>query len=254
LRKLALVLTAAATLALPATALARGTTSLDPVGICIDPGHGGSDSGASHAATIDTDGTTHPQINEKDLNLSVALKLRDKLTQAGYHPILTRTNDTYYDNGPRYDYCNSTPTSGTQLASIVVSIHHNGSTSTTADYGSALWAGNDDKALAQTIGTSVNTALNDPLTAPPFNLTYNGTSRFMSGVLLKTNVPAIISESFFITADREYNLVRDCKVTGLDSTNSASYNLSCPRLDTEVNGLYNGIDAYLPTNPTPPSP
>jgi N-acetylmuramoyl-L-alanine amidase len=239
MHKIALTLISALMLISPATALARGGITLDPVGVCIDPGHGGSDSGASHPAVGGS-----PAVNEKDLNLSVALKLRDKLAQAGFHPILTRTNDTYYDNAPRYNYCNSTPTSGTQLASIVVSIHHNGSTSQ-ADYGSALWAGNDDKALAQTIGTNVNNALNAPLTAPPFSLTYNGTSRFMSGVLLKTNVPATISESFFITADREYNLVKDCTITGLDASNATTYSPSCPRLDTEVQGLFNGIDAAL---------
>ncbi|WP_161944232.1 N-acetylmuramoyl-L-alanine amidase family protein, partial [Streptococcus suis] len=50
--------------------------------IYIDPGHGGSDSGASY------DG-----IYEKNLAMSVANKLKANLIQMGYQVLMTRTAD-----------------------------------------------------------------------------------------------------------------------------------------------------------------
>lgn len=51
--------------------------------VIIDPGHGGPDGGA-----VASDGTA-----EKDLNLSIALKLSSLLTQRGVQNILTRNED-----------------------------------------------------------------------------------------------------------------------------------------------------------------
>lgn len=49
----------------------------------IDPGHGGADGGA-----VAADGT-----QEKDLNLSIGLLLRDMLRIMGYEVRMTRTED-----------------------------------------------------------------------------------------------------------------------------------------------------------------
>ncbi len=51
--------------------------------IIIDPGHGGEDSGA-----LGTMGTL-----EKDLNLSIALKIKEKLLNTGFNVIITRSDD-----------------------------------------------------------------------------------------------------------------------------------------------------------------
>lgn len=57
--------------------------------IILDPGHGGEDGGA-----VGIDG-----IIEKDINLSISLKLRDLLQAAGYKVIMTRETDTaIYDD------------------------------------------------------------------------------------------------------------------------------------------------------------
>ena len=53
------------------------------VTIIVDAGHGGEDGGA----TAD-DGTL-----EKDINLSVSLKLRDMLSAAGFNVVMTRETD-----------------------------------------------------------------------------------------------------------------------------------------------------------------
>lgn len=59
--------------------------------ILIDPGHGGIDGGAISKSGI----------MEKDINLKISLKLRDKLTSEGYRVIMTREEDKglYEDEG-----------------------------------------------------------------------------------------------------------------------------------------------------------
>ena len=56
--------------------------------IVIDPGHGGADGGAIGIGGV----------LEKDLNLDIALMLRDMLVFSGYNVVLTRSDDSmYYD-------------------------------------------------------------------------------------------------------------------------------------------------------------
>lgn len=57
--------------------------AVDMLTIIVDPGHGGEDGGATAA-----DGTV-----EKDINLSISLKLRDMLDTMGYNVIMTRETD-----------------------------------------------------------------------------------------------------------------------------------------------------------------
>lgn len=59
--------------------------------ILIDPGHGGIDGGA----------VSKSGIMEKDINLKISLKLRDKLTKEGFNVMMTREEDKglYEDEG-----------------------------------------------------------------------------------------------------------------------------------------------------------
>ena len=56
--------------------------NLNPIVICIDPGHGGKDGGAIYNG-----------IMEKDINLEISLKLKDVLEEMGYLVLLTRNED-----------------------------------------------------------------------------------------------------------------------------------------------------------------
>ena len=58
-------------------------SAVDMLTVIVDPGHGGEDGGATAA-----DGTV-----EKDINLSISLKLRDMLDAMGYNVIMTRETD-----------------------------------------------------------------------------------------------------------------------------------------------------------------
>lgn len=186
----------------PAMAARPTPPPATPNSVCIDAGHGGTDPG-----------TINQDLRESDINLQVALLLKSKLESAGYTTYMTRTSDVSRSNADRYNYCNE------QKASILVSIHHNGSTNPTVDYSLALYMKKSDVALSQSIVNGVSSAL---------ETTNAGLSRFASGVLLKANMPAVISEGFFLTNSNEYNLIK-----------------TSDRLDQEAQALFNSIQGYF---------
>ena len=173
-----------------------------PNSICIDAGHGGTDIGTSNIDLL-----------EKDVNLTVAELLETKLLNAGLTVFMTRRGNETLSNADRYNYCNN------NKASILISIHHNGSNDASVDFTSALYMKKSDIALAKIVVNEISSQLILP---------NNGISRFASGVLLKANMPATISEGFFLTNSNEYNLIMDSG-----------------RLDQEANALLSGIQTYF---------
>ncbi len=80
-----------------------------PPVVCLDPGHGGDALGA-----IGVTGT-----NEKDLNLSISLYLRDALRQAGVRVMMTRQTDVAVDLHARAVMANL------GKANLFLSVHNN---------------------------------------------------------------------------------------------------------------------------------
>lgn len=87
--------------------------------VVIDAGHGGSDPGAV---------ATHngKEYHEKELNLTIAKKVKDILEGQGITVIMTRDSDTYPSLTKRHEIANS------NLAAMFVSIHTNSATVDTA--------------------------------------------------------------------------------------------------------------------------
>ncbi|MBR4986504.1 MAG: N-acetylmuramoyl-L-alanine amidase [Proteobacteria bacterium] len=85
----------------------------EAVSICIDPGHGGSDSGATGCGLV-----------EKEINLSVSMKLKPLLEAAGYTVYMTRTSDATVSLAGRSSYANS------KGVTTFASIHTNSATAT----------------------------------------------------------------------------------------------------------------------------
>lgn len=77
--------------------------------IAIDPGHGGKAPGATSAS----------KKNEKDLNLSISLKLNQALQSLGYNTLMTRDTDVDVDLYERARIAND------NYADVFVSIHGN---------------------------------------------------------------------------------------------------------------------------------
>jgi N-acetylmuramoyl-L-alanine amidase len=159
--------------------------------VVLDPGHGGSDSGAVN---------TKYGLTEKEQTLDVANRLEALLEGDGCTVYMTRTsNSQTLSNNDRYTYANTTG------ARILISIHMNGSTSASTDYTTTLFGKwRKDKELANIVFGSLSTL-------PAANGTGTIATRkpysFASGVLLKSDMPATIAETVFITSDREGQLL-----------------------------------------------
>jgi len=101
-------------LVLPPKPSARKVTT-----ICLDPGHGGKDTG-------NRVGRFFPRC-EKTYTLALALELRRQLQQAGFNVILTRDTDVYPELPVRPDLANR------RGADLFLSLHFNSSPSDAAD-------------------------------------------------------------------------------------------------------------------------
>jgi N-acetylmuramoyl-L-alanine amidase len=88
--------------------------------ICLDPGHGGRDTGNRVGGTF----FGH---SEKTYTLALALELRDQLKKAGFNVILTRSRDVYVELPDRPAMANRTG------ADLFVSLHFNATSSGKAE-------------------------------------------------------------------------------------------------------------------------
>lgn len=173
--------------------------------VCLDPGHGGKDAGA-----------IYKNITESELNLNVALQVRNMLEKDGYKVYMSRDDDSFVYKRPRARYCNSVN------ATIMVAIHHNSyDTDTSVDYSTALYYKDSDQALATAVLDAVSERLD----------TQNqGIAKFDDSLLYIATMPAMLSEAFFVTSSSEYYQI---------------IKVSSPRLTAEAEGIFNGIKNYF---------
>lgn len=161
--------------------------------VVLDPGHGGTDSGAVN---------TKYGLTEKEQNLDVATRLEALLENDGYTVCMTRTtNSETLSNNDRYTYANATG------ARVLVSIHMNGSSNSSNDYTTTLFGKwRKDKGLATTVFESLSAL---PAAGATGTIATKQPYSFASGVLLKSDMPATIAETVFITSEREGQLLSD---------------------------------------------
>ena len=159
--------------------------------VVLDAGHGGTDSGAVN---------TKYGLKEKEQTLDVATRLKALLEGDGCTVYMTRTsNSETLSNNDRYTYANTTG------ARVLVSIHMNGASNSSTDYTTTLFGKwRKDKALANTVFGSLSTL---PAADGTGTIATRTPYSFASGVLLKSNMPATIAETVFITNDGEGRLL-----------------------------------------------
>ena len=154
--------------------------------ICIDPGHGGKDPGAS------TQG-----VNEKDIVLNVSTTLKQMLEKQGLQVIMTRTNDTFVELKERCNIANR------EKADVFVSIHCNSASSTQAHGFEIFHSMGSTKGnkLSADIKLCVNenkSLIRADRGIKPANFT----------VLTGTNMPAVLVELAFISNDADRELLK----------------------------------------------
>ncbi len=193
--------------------------------IFLDPGHGGADPGAVHAAA---DGTV--DLVEKELNLDVAKRLGALLTAGGYHVIYARLTDAPAAAAPtvtgraatRLDMQARVDLADAAQADLFISIHHNG-------YGDRSASGTEmyycqDRPFAEKSKFLAQLAL-DSLVRELSNIGYAAVNRGIHddfGVLRAgyhyfvlgptaarpSEMPAIIGEGLFVTNDADAAILR----------------------------------------------
>ncbi len=84
--------------------------------IVIDPGHGGTDPGKQNLRL---------KLDEKDMTLDVALRLKKLLEMRGYKVVLTRTTDTRFSNSPAVDLPMRAEVANKAGADLFISLHFN---------------------------------------------------------------------------------------------------------------------------------
>lgn len=160
--------------------------------ICLDPGHGGSDSGA--AGPSDT--------MEKDNNLGIALALKELLESHGATVVMTRDTDTDVygpdaspseELGARVDIANE---SG---ADLFISIHNDSFTNSSAS-GTTTFHYGDSKSLS--LAGCVQKQLVEELGTKDRGV------RFGSFYVIRyTSMPSILAEVAFISNPEEELLI-----------------------------------------------
>lgn len=84
--------------------------------IVIDPGHGGTDPGKQNLRL---------KLDEKDMTLDVALRLKKLLELRGYKVLLTRATDTRFSNSPAVDLPMRAEVANKAGADLFISLHFN---------------------------------------------------------------------------------------------------------------------------------
>ena len=179
---------AAAALATGAEAREAGCTGR----VVLDAAHGGSDSGAVNARY---------GLVEKGQTLDVAKRLEALLKADGHAVCMTRIGDETLSNNDRYAYANTTG------AEVLISVHMNGSSDPRTDYTTTLFGKwRKDKELAHAVFDGLSTL---PAADDAGTMRTRAPYSFASGVLLKSEMPATIAETVFITSEAEGRLLPD---------------------------------------------
>jgi N-acetylmuramoyl-L-alanine amidase len=201
--------------------------------ICVDPGHGGVDSGAYNAAT---------GVSESDINLDESYALRALLEGAGATVVMSRTGDQGRTESERAAFCNQAG------ATIVLSIHTN-SFVDAAPNGALTFYGKrsaaEDMRLAQAVHDALYPALRQ--TAPaPADFTDFGVRRFGAGVLRRSSMPGTLVEPAFLSNPAEAALLAMPIFT---APGSGAFSKNCPnyacRRGQIAQGVYRGVSAYF---------
>jgi len=160
--------------------------------ICIDPGHGGFDSGAVGPTLV----------MEKDVNLSISLKLAEILKLNGIEVILTRDKDINPGRNSRESLKNRVDLANTSGADCFISIHCNSAPDKNAN-GTEVYCYNL-RSPSKNIAEEILKELVDKM-----GFRNRGVKTADFYVLKYTNMPACLIEVAFISNIKEEAILKD---------------------------------------------
>lgn len=149
--------------------------------IVLDPGHGGSDQGASSS--------TPSKSLEKNYTLKTAKELKKLLNKEGAHVKMTRSNDKYVSLDDR-----------NIKGDAFISIHNDALDSSNANGVTVYWFKDKQETLAQTLNSAIQKkAL----------LTNRGSRQQNYQVLRQTDIPAVLLELGYISNPTDESMISD---------------------------------------------
>jgi N-acetylmuramoyl-L-alanine amidase len=186
-------------------------TPIATVDVVLDPGHGGDEDGAVGANGL----------KEKDLNLAVAERARERLEAEGYRVALTRTGDYRVTLATRAELARALE------ARAFVSVHHNAVADGPSDGpGSETYyqiASPDSKRLAGLVYEEVVGAFDgydvaweaDRDAGAKYRTNRDGDDYY--GILRRAaGVPSVLSEAAYVSNPAEADLLADRDVQGAE--------------------------------------
>lgn len=159
--------------------------------ICIDPGHGGSDSGAI--------GEDPHRLEEKEVNLAVSLFLEQELISLGHQVVMTRRVDRTLGLGARSNFANRLSTD------FFVSIHTNSAANASAE-GMEVFHYEGSSA-----GEAKAVSVLDMLLKKFPDHKNRGVKTANFSVLRRTLMPAILVELEFVTNPKQLRFLDKVK-------------------------------------------
>ncbi len=156
--------------------------------VVIDPGHGGTASGAAYGDLI-----------ERDINLDMAKRMDSLLKEKGVETYLLRSENTNVDNYERAYIANMLG------AKLYISIHNNGTNSKKTDGTMTLYCPSNKKGLT---GKDLAQIVQDDMLSMLKTTNRGLRSRPDLIVLRETNMPAVIAEVAFLTNASDRALLR----------------------------------------------
>ncbi|HOK62954.1 MAG TPA: N-acetylmuramoyl-L-alanine amidase family protein [Soehngenia sp.] len=192
----------------------ENTIPTNPSGktIVIDAGHGGKDPGALSILGF----------KEKEVNLSIALKLENALRQKGYNVIMTRNTDTYVDLYERPKIANNVK------ADLFISIHCNSTLLNSVNGLELLYCPATESSYKTVDQYPFAKSIHDSIVSST-GINSRGIKKRSDLVVLRlTNMPAVLIETAFLTnPDDAQKLIQD------------SFQQKV------VQGIVNGVEQYM---------
>lgn len=155
--------------------------------VCLDAGHGADDVGATSTGGVRL---------EKDDNLRLTLKVRDKLEEKGIKVVLTRDDDSDITLKERCRLANK------KRCDFFLSLHRNSSVSGS---GFEAWIAKEPKGGEEDVAKKLVDALSDISGLPNRGVKkgYRNSSGNNYYVNSNTNMPSILLEVGFVTSDED---------------------------------------------------
>jgi N-acetylmuramoyl-L-alanine amidase len=154
--------------------------------VCLDPGHGGEDLGANYNG-----------VQEKDVNLDIALRTKPLVEAKGYRVLMTRTTDKTLSLQQRCDIANNAN------ATIFMAIHNNAYTTESEGTETYCYYDSED---GRRLATFVHQEVVKRIKLPD-----RGVKEAGFYVLKYTNMTSALIEGAFLTNPAEAKMLQDPK-------------------------------------------